>query len=437
LRVILLGAAAMVLLHAVRIARFRRLLARGRPAPVLLTNAVAELAAHLGVRTPDVRLLPKLDSPVVCGLGRPLLLWPEELSAQLPAECQRAVIVHELAHLRRRDHWVAWLRAVAGCWWWWNPVYWFVSRQLGRDAELACDAWVVAALPEARRDYAEALLAVAGRRSRTAALAPAVGMSGSRRDFERRLVMVMRDSVPCKAPVLGLVAIGVLALGVLPGLSLSQQAEKPKITAPAQPAQPATTPVAVQVTVPYYTVDLVEGGAVLYQAQTAPASGDERDRKIKELEDKLQALLKEVKSLRETKITREVAPKPKTTEKHGPYVIGVDNANWATAVQPHVGNWVFAATTDQQQTVTLSRATYKMSKEMADALAALLKHAKGSVVETKLEDEGIVVTTTPNMQQTIGQLVGLMTGKPHAEWGKYKLAPTTATAPAHAEPKKP
>ncbi|HMF12643.1 MAG TPA: M56 family metallopeptidase, partial [Gemmataceae bacterium] len=435
LRVVLIGAALLALVHGIRIVRFRRLLAAGRPAPAPLTNEVAELAAHLGVRTPDVRQLPELDSPLVCGLGRPLLLWPEGL--RLPAECQRAVICHELAHLRRRDHWVAWLRAVAGCWWWWNPLYWYVSRQLGRNAELACDAWVIAALPDARRDYAEALLAVAGRRSRTAALAPALGMSGSRRDFERRLVMVMRDSVPCKTPVLGLVAIGVLALGVLPGLSLSQQAEKPKkIVEKQQPAQTETTPVPVQVNEVNYVVDFVDSGTVVYQPLAAQPSGDDRDRKIKELEDKLQALLKEVKSLRETKITPQTAPKPKTDDKPAnvqPRAVEARTFTWAQS-QPLVATFTLEG---QQHAVTLSRATYKMPKDMAESLAAFLKHAKGSVVETKIEDDTIVVTTTPNMQQTIGQLVGLMTGKPHGATNLYKLAPTTTTAPANAEQKKP
>ena len=249
--------------------------------------------------------------------------------------------------------------------------------------------------------------------------------------------MVMRDSVPCKAPVLGLVAIGVLALGVLPGLSLSQQAEKPKkIVEKQQPAQTVTTPVPVQVNEGNYVVDFVDSGTVVYQVQTAPVSGDDRDRKIKELEDKLQALLKEVKSLRETKITPQTAPKPKTDDKPAnvqPRAVEARTFTWAQS-QPLVATFTVEG---QQHAVTLSRATYKMPKEMAESLAAFLKHAKGSVVETKIEDDSIVVTTTPNMQQTIGQLVGLMTGKPQGASTYYKLAPTTTTAPANVEQKKP
>ena len=249
--------------------------------------------------------------------------------------------------------------------------------------------------------------------------------------------MVMRDSVPCKTPVLGLVAIGVLAIGVLPGLSLSQQGTKPANTvAPAQPAQPATTPVPVQVNEGKYVVDLVDTGTVLYEAVTAQAAGDDRDRKLKELETKLQALLKKVKSLRETKSTTQAVPKAKTEWKiTTPQAIAVDYA-WTAQTAPQNVTWVIAG--GEHQAVTLSRATYKMPKEMAESMAAFLKHAKGSVVETKIEDDSIVVTTTPNMQQTIGQLVGLMTGKPHAaaNWGEYKVVPTETRVPNSTPPAK-
>jgi len=251
--------------------------------------------------------------------------------------------------------------------------------------------------------------------------------------------MVMRETAPCKAPILGLVAIGVLALGVLPGLSLSQQAEKPKIVTPAQPTQPAPAQPA-DVLVPYVTegtLTLAPQDLVITYAQLAPAQGDERERKIKDLEDKLQALLKEVKSLRETKITTQPAAKPKTADKRNanPVIVDGQNIHWSTHVGQPNANWVYSTTADSQQTVTLSRATYKMPKEMAEALAAFLKHARSSVVETKVEDDSIVITTTPNMQQTIGQLVGIMTSKPRA--GFFQLSTPNTTAPVPTDVKRP
>jgi len=77
---------------------------------------------------------------MVWGLGRAQLLWPARLLEGMPAGWQRAVLAHELAHLKRRDHWVGWLQLAAACLWWWYPLFWYVRGQLRREAELACDA---------------------------------------------------------------------------------------------------------------------------------------------------------------------------------------------------------------------------------------------------------------------------------------------------------
>ena len=116
------------------------------------------MAKRLGVRVPGVRVLAGLASPVLWCLGRPVLLWPDGLECRLKGEGRRAVIAHELAHLRRRDHWVRRLEMVAAVLHWWNPLFWVARKKLRADAELACDAW--AAGQADRRAYAEALLEV-------------------------------------------------------------------------------------------------------------------------------------------------------------------------------------------------------------------------------------------------------------------------------------
>src|SRR5439155_4146887 len=132
---------------------------------------------------------------------------------------------------------------------WWNPLFWFVSRQVRENAELACDAWVVDTLPGARRAFAEALIEVAQVMSTKGAPVPALGLgSGRRRDFERRLLMIMCAGVPCKLSIRGLVVVGLLALTALPSWSPGQQeTEKPKApvapVAVPPPATPGPTPV--------------------------------------------------------------------------------------------------------------------------------------------------------------------------------------------------
>ena len=71
-----------------------------------------------------------------------------------------ALLLHELVHIQRGDHW-------CGCWswrfgvaYWWLPVVGSIGRQLRACEEACCDAAVVAHLPQARRDYARLLLDV-------------------------------------------------------------------------------------------------------------------------------------------------------------------------------------------------------------------------------------------------------------------------------------
>ena len=218
-----IGAALMVLLQAARLIGLVRLLRGTEAAPDWLTELVCEIAAGLQVRPPRIALTRAVCSPLICAFGRPRLIWPKSLADPLTGEARRAVIAHELAHLRRRDHWVGWLELVASCGWWWNPLFWHVRRQLCENAELACDAWVVSLLPGGRRAYARTLVEISELLSWTAAPAPAVGMGASARHlFERRLSMILREHVPCRAPLAGLTLIGLLGIAVLPGWTKGQ-----------------------------------------------------------------------------------------------------------------------------------------------------------------------------------------------------------------------
>ena len=129
-------------------------------------------------------------------LGRPKLLLPCHLIKSLEASRWRGILAHELAHLRRGDHWVGRLELAAGLVWWWNPLYWLARRRLDAEAELACDAWVVWALPDDRLTYAEVLFQICSEFSLAGSPAPALGVAGSGRFFERRLTMILRDRRP-------------------------------------------------------------------------------------------------------------------------------------------------------------------------------------------------------------------------------------------------
>jgi beta-lactamase regulating signal transducer with metallopeptidase domain len=372
------GGVAVALAQLRRAARLRRLLAHAGPAPPRLASLARELAGTFGVRPPRVGVLPGLRSPLVWGGCPARLLWPEGLEDALPDLGLRAVLAHELAHLRRRDHWVGWLLLAGGCVWWWHPLFWFVRRRLGREAELACDAWVVGTLPQARRAYAEALLAVCQRASWAAEAAPALGVAGRRRDLERRLVMVMREKVSCRVSRQVWLGVGLLALLALPAWTLGQVADKP---APAAKApRPATA-----------TLDVELGAG-------ATEKPSERDKKLQELEQKLQALLKELQALRAAE------PKPAAEKENGLLLNLVAEVEAASVVE--------RLTAPAPVEVTLTRTTYRLPAAKAEALSKFLReHVRASVLETKVDGDSLTVTTTPEVQGTIGQFIALVQGK--------------------------
>ena len=110
--------------------------------------------------------------------GPPHLVLPEELWGRLDAAQQDAVLAHELAHLKRRDHWVRRLEALACGLYWWDPVAWWAHREVERAEERCCDAWVLWALPAAAEAYAEGTGHDSGL---SVGAPPAVALGGERR----------------------------------------------------------------------------------------------------------------------------------------------------------------------------------------------------------------------------------------------------------------
>ncbi len=244
------GAAMFLLAQVIQTRRFRRLVKTAKPAPAQWWKDLGLLAERMSVRPPQVLLVKELASPLLWCLGRPRLLWPAGLTwsdATGPTNLSpsaTSLLLHELAHLRRRDHWVAWLEMIAACVWWWNPLFWFVRRRLRESAELACDAWVVWALPDARRTYADSLLAMSERGASVRPIAPAWGALGQARKLERRLIMIYQNNVRRSISRGGLLLILLAALVIVPGWTRGQDdganPQPPAAAGPAATGAPAT-----------------------------------------------------------------------------------------------------------------------------------------------------------------------------------------------------
>ena len=97
----------------------------------------------------------QIDSPFVCGFFRPRIYLPVGLAEP----DRRYVLLHEQAHIRRRDYLTKPLAYVALCFHWFNPVLWLSYHLFGQDIETATDQAVIRSF--GRTDtagYAAALL---------------------------------------------------------------------------------------------------------------------------------------------------------------------------------------------------------------------------------------------------------------------------------------
>lgn len=152
---------------------------------------LADAAAVLGFERPiEVRFTYRLSVPVVTVFPRPVLLLPDAALGWSDARLH-AVLLHELAHVARRDDLGLTVGRLATALLWFHPLAWTLARAARHECERACDAVVIAAGVRAS-DYAAQLLAIArgatrGRGSNSMSLAFARPSS-----LEGRLMAILR-----------------------------------------------------------------------------------------------------------------------------------------------------------------------------------------------------------------------------------------------------
>lgn len=118
---------------------------------------LASAAARLGVRVHHVRLREgNVATPVVSGILRPTILLPQGVR-HWDSFRRQTVLLHELAHVRRKDCLWQQLGGLACALFWFHPLAWRVAARMCREQELACDDLALSAGID-RRAYADLLL---------------------------------------------------------------------------------------------------------------------------------------------------------------------------------------------------------------------------------------------------------------------------------------
>ncbi len=129
-------------------------------APDPWPEVLRDLSARLRVSKPVALLETCLaEVPVVIGYLRPAILVPAGMLAGMPAAQVEAILLHELAHIQRRDYLVNLLQTIVEGFLFYHPAIWWLSGVIRAERENCCDDLVVAASGDAR-EYAAALTAL-------------------------------------------------------------------------------------------------------------------------------------------------------------------------------------------------------------------------------------------------------------------------------------
>jgi Zn-dependent protease with chaperone function len=213
--------AGVAAVRAVVIGRRQRMLlaACRAPDPAVasgLTRCVAELSRTAGLgRAPRVLVCPRGASACVLGVRRPTIVVSRELLAVLSAEELRAVLAHEVAHVRRRDHLLNWLGVVLRSALFYLPP-WSVAWSTLADAREHHADRLAARYTGDPLALAAALVKVWRHAPAPAAAVGAVGMLARPGRLEarvRRLLAPERPPRPFwRAPLTGIVLVGGLVL---------------------------------------------------------------------------------------------------------------------------------------------------------------------------------------------------------------------------------
>lgn len=132
------------------------------------------LRERIGLRR-EVRfwLSDSVSEPALLGFWKPVVMLPRGLSENLSSSELESILLHELAHAKRRDNWAAAFAHIVTCIFWFYPLLWWIEKRMHSERELACDEMVIRC-GSAPKDYVAGILKVC----RFHLGAPVAGVSG-------------------------------------------------------------------------------------------------------------------------------------------------------------------------------------------------------------------------------------------------------------------
>ena len=221
------GSLMWFVLATTRLIRFKTLLRYACPTSGDIQMEVSTIAARYGLRSlPRVLVVDAKIPPLIWGFcGRSSMVLPSGLLNRLGTEERAGLLAHELAHLRRYDHWIRWLEFVILGIYWWNPVAWWARTQIQQAEEDCCDGWVLWAFPGKASLYAQTLVDTVEFLADSPGLKPDIATAFNEgHALKRRIEMILRNNISRRLPWRMRIPLVLFALVIAP-LSLLAQSE--------------------------------------------------------------------------------------------------------------------------------------------------------------------------------------------------------------------
>jgi beta-lactamase regulating signal transducer with metallopeptidase domain len=153
--------------------------------------------------------------PAAIGYFRPLVIFPSWALVEIPPAEFNAILMHELAHLRRYDDWSNLAQKIAKAIFFFHPAVWFIESRLTLEREMACDDAVLAA-QFSPRAYAESLVSLAEKSFLRRGVQLAQAAIGHVQQLKTRLTEILRKdrspqgSAGIRKPVLALMSLAAI-----------------------------------------------------------------------------------------------------------------------------------------------------------------------------------------------------------------------------------
>lgn len=192
-------------------ASVRRL--RNNASPVTSPDDFRLLPKRLSRRM-DIRTTEQLSSPVAVGPFQAAILIPAGLRDQLSEDEFQQILLHEAAHLERRDDWTLLFQRIVECFLFFHPAVWWIGSRMQSEREMACDEWVISRTQRPVA-YVSSISRLVELRLGVESLTLAPGLAVDRGNLLVRMRRILENGLPTSSNLSSrqmAVAVGLLTL---------------------------------------------------------------------------------------------------------------------------------------------------------------------------------------------------------------------------------